>query len=304
MRMTQPAAAKFVYFVVSRQRRGLRCPGCSASSEAGSGQPTAARTSRWRRRRRPLGSATPRAFVIDDEDGICKLIMMTLATMGVEAKKFHTAADAVAALDRRAAGDHLPRRRAAEVRRDRRDPRARRARLWRHRAADERQQCRAAGGRAARRRAPRPQHAPAALEAIPRRGDPSRHHQRASRREPRSRVVGLDEALAKGWLELWYQPKIDLRSNSLAGAEGLIRCRHPVHGMLSPASFLPGASESSHAALTEHVIITALRDWDEIAADRRAPACGGQHLDRRARQPAAARADPRASLEAAPTGPA
>ena len=46
-----------------------------------------------------LGSATPRAFVIDDEDGICKLIMMTLATMGVEAKKFHSAADAVAALD-------------------------------------------------------------------------------------------------------------------------------------------------------------------------------------------------------------
>ena len=46
-----------------------------------------------------LGSATPRAFVVDDEDGICQLIMMTLATMGVEAKKFHSAADAVAALD-------------------------------------------------------------------------------------------------------------------------------------------------------------------------------------------------------------
>ena len=38
-----------------------------------------------------------------------------------------------------------------------------------------------------------------------------------------------------------------------------------MHGILSPASFLPGASESSHAALTEHVITTALRDWDEIA---------------------------------------
>jgi CheY-like chemotaxis protein len=46
-----------------------------------------------------LGSATPRAFVVDDEDGICQLIMMTLATMGVGAKKFHTAQDAVAALD-------------------------------------------------------------------------------------------------------------------------------------------------------------------------------------------------------------
>lgn len=37
-------------------------------------------------------------------------------------------------------------------------------------------------------------------------------------------VVGLDEVLANGWLELWYQPKIDLRSNAVAGAEGLIRC--------------------------------------------------------------------------------
>jgi EAL domain-containing protein (putative c-di-GMP-specific phosphodiesterase class I) len=78
-------------------------------------------------------------------------------------------------------------------------------------------------------------------------------------------VTDLDEALARNWLELWYQPKIDLRTKTLAGAEGLIRCRHPVHGILPPASFLPGASERSHAMLTEHVIVSALRDWDEIA---------------------------------------
>ena len=48
-----------------------------------------------------LGSASPHAFVVDDEDGICQVIMMTLATMGVAAEKFHTARDAVAALDRR-----------------------------------------------------------------------------------------------------------------------------------------------------------------------------------------------------------
>jgi hypothetical protein len=38
-----------------------------------------------------------------------------------------------------------------------------------------------------------------------------------------------------------------------------------VHGILSPGSLLPGASETSHAILTEHVITAALRDWDEIA---------------------------------------
>jgi EAL domain-containing protein (putative c-di-GMP-specific phosphodiesterase class I) len=36
-----------------------------------------------------------------------------------------------------------------------------------------------------------------------------------------------------------------------------------VHGILSPGSLLPGASETSHAILTEHVITAALRDWDE-----------------------------------------
>ena len=39
--------------------------------------------------------------MVDDEDGICQLIMMTLATMGVAAEKFHTAPEAVAALERR-----------------------------------------------------------------------------------------------------------------------------------------------------------------------------------------------------------
>src|SRR2546421_12062997 len=48
-----------------------------------------------------MAAASPLAFVVDDEEGICKLITMTLAKMGGEAEKFHTAQDAVAALDRR-----------------------------------------------------------------------------------------------------------------------------------------------------------------------------------------------------------
>jgi EAL domain-containing protein (putative c-di-GMP-specific phosphodiesterase class I) len=82
----------------------------------------------------------------------------------------------------------------------------------------------------------------------------------------RPNPVDLGEALQNDWLELWYQPKIDLRTRLLAGAEGLIRCRHPEHGVLTPASFLPGASEQALLALTEHVVLTALRDWEIIAA--------------------------------------
>src|SRR6476469_6627497 len=45
-------------------------------------------------------SAAPCAFVVDDEEGICKVIAMTLTTMGVTSEKFHTAPEAVAALDK------------------------------------------------------------------------------------------------------------------------------------------------------------------------------------------------------------
>ena len=77
--------------------------------------------------------------------------------------------------------------------------------------------------------------------------------------------VSLDEALEQGWLEVWYQPKLDLAAHTFPGAEGLIRCRHPEHGVLSPASFLPGASAKSLVALTEYVVLTALRDWQELS---------------------------------------
>jgi EAL domain-containing protein (putative c-di-GMP-specific phosphodiesterase class I) len=55
-----------------------------------------------------------------------------------------------------------------------------------------------------------------------------------------------------------------LRTNVITGVEGLSRCRHPVHGLLSPASFLPDADDVSLDALTEHVVLTALRDGGQM----------------------------------------
>jgi len=78
--------------------------------------------------------------------------------------------------------------------------------------------------------------------------------------------VTLESLLDRGWLELFYQPKIDLRTRRLVGAEGLIRARHPARGILPPAAFLPGANEQSLLAMTEYVIRTALRDWEAFAA--------------------------------------
>jgi EAL domain-containing protein (putative c-di-GMP-specific phosphodiesterase class I) len=77
--------------------------------------------------------------------------------------------------------------------------------------------------------------------------------------------VALEEALALGWLEVWYQPKLDLGARTLTGAEGLVRCRHPQLGVLPPSSFLPGASPAALTALTEFVILTALSDWQDLS---------------------------------------
>src|SRR3990167_4396863 len=66
--------------------------------------------------------------------------------------------------------------------------------------------------------------------------------------------IEVDEAFKNNWLEIWYQPKIDLKRKCLAGAEALARIRHPQEGMLWPESFLPGIDEESLAHLTEHAL--------------------------------------------------
>jgi EAL domain-containing protein (putative c-di-GMP-specific phosphodiesterase class I) len=83
---------------------------------------------------------------------------------------------------------------------------------------------------------------------------------------PADGKVTLIDVLAHGWFDLWYQPKIELKTMRLVGAEGLVRARHPTRGVLSPGAFLPEAGESELLALTERVIVTALRDWEECNA--------------------------------------
>jgi EAL domain-containing protein (putative c-di-GMP-specific phosphodiesterase class I) len=79
--------------------------------------------------------------------------------------------------------------------------------------------------------------------------------------DPKAKIP-LGEVIARNWLELWYQPKIDLRTMRLAGAEALVRARHPTRGVVAPFFFLPDANEEDLLKLTEMVILTALGDWD------------------------------------------
>jgi EAL domain-containing protein (putative c-di-GMP-specific phosphodiesterase class I)/ActR/RegA family two-component response regulator len=82
---------------------------------------------------------------------------------------------------------------------------------------------------------------------------------------PKQIKVQLTEALRKNWLELWYQPKVDLRSLSVAGAEGLLRARHPELGIVLPENILPPPGDPSYAPLSAFVVERAARDWKRFA---------------------------------------
>ena len=76
-----------------------------------------------------------------------------------------------------------------------------------------------------------------------------------------SPAVHVREALHAGWLELWYQQKIDARTLVRCGAEALVRMRHPTWGVVPPAYFIPEEDDPHFLHLSEFVIDRALEDW-------------------------------------------
>lgn len=60
-------------------------------------------------------------------------------------------------------------------------------------------------------------------------------------------------------LVLHYQPKVDLRTGGICGAEALVRWNHPEKGLLFPGHFVPLAEQSGlMVAMGEYVIAAAL----------------------------------------------
>jgi len=60
----------------------------------------------------------------------------------------------------------------------------------------------------------------------------------------RTLEMELRQAISDGGFEVYYQPLLDLRDDSISGCEALLRWRHPVRGMISPAEFIPVAEET------------------------------------------------------------
>lgn len=70
----------------------------------------------------------------------------------------------------------------------------------------------------------------------------------------------LDAAIDAGDLWVAYQPKLDLTSNQIVGAEALARWTHPEKGPVSPLEFILAAEESNRIdKLTNFVLESAIR---------------------------------------------
>lgn len=79
--------------------------------------------------------------------------------------------------------------------------------------------------------------------------------------------TNLRKAVNNKEFVVYYQPKIDLKTREIVGAEALIRWNHPQLGFISPASFIPVAEETGLIlSIGEFVLAEACRTaklWQE-----------------------------------------
>ncbi|MDR3581236.1 MAG: EAL domain-containing protein [Oryzomonas sp.] len=73
------------------------------------------------------------------------------------------------------------------------------------------------------------------------------HHERISLENELRQAIKCSE------FELYYQPQISIRGDSIVGLEALVRWQHPTHGLLGPSSFIDMAEASG--------LVCSITDW-------------------------------------------
>lgn len=81
----------------------------------------------------------------------------------------------------------------------------------------------------------------------------------------------LRSALKREELQLYYQPKVNLKTAKVVGAEALLRWHHPERGVVSPGTFIPLAEETG--------LIDSIGEWVLWSACKQAKVWQDRGLD-------------------------
>jgi diguanylate cyclase (GGDEF)-like protein/PAS domain S-box-containing protein len=94
--------------------------------------------------------------------------------------------------------------------------------------------------------------------------DSTNDHRVRTLHESRQSIL---QGLEGGEFELYYQPKLELSSSKVVGAEALIRWNHPERGLLNPADFLPIIDNSDLEIVLGKWVMSAalsqLQEWEQ-----------------------------------------
>jgi diguanylate cyclase (GGDEF)-like protein/PAS domain S-box-containing protein len=81
-------------------------------------------------------------------------------------------------------------------------------------------------------------------------------------------VTRISEGLAQNQFLIHYQPKVNMRTGDLIGAEALIRWQHPKRGLLQPREFLPLIEDEDIAvSLDQWVLDNVLHQMEQWKSD-------------------------------------
>ncbi|MDE6088039.1 MAG: EAL domain-containing protein [Oscillospiraceae bacterium] len=82
----------------------------------------------------------------------------------------------------------------------------------------------------------------------------------------------LSEAIEKHYLQLYYQPKVDIHTEKIIGAEALIRWIQPDGTMISPNVFIPIAEKAGMISAISHFVLCEACEqtakWQEMGLPR------------------------------------
>jgi len=77
----------------------------------------------------------------------------------------------------------------------------------------------------------------------------------------------LSDAITNEEFQVYYQPKISLKTGTIAGMEALVRWQHPTKGMISPGDFIPLAEKNGFISKIDSYVfdrvVKDIADWKE-----------------------------------------